>query len=277
AFLLASIGKVGLILLHAPLIAFAWIGLAEVVIGAMGMVIVYHAKGHTLREWKGSLTRAKELLKDSWPLILSGLAIYIQARIDQVMLGQMIGLGEVGQYSVAMRLIEAFGFIPMIIYISAAPTITEAKIQGEAEYYERLLNLYRLMFLLFLIVAIPIFLFSKQIVVILFGEEYKTAGALLALFSIRLFFTNFGVAKSLFITNENLFKYSLITAVAGSLINVALNYILIPKYASIGAIWATIASFTVTIFFIDLFYYRVVDNLKIMLKAVITPWQINFK
>lgn len=277
AFLLASIGKIGLILIGAPLIAFAWIGLAEVAIGAVGLVVVYRASGHMLRQWRGTLARGKGLLKDGWPLILSMLAIYIQARIDQVMLGEMIGAGEVGQYSVAMRLIEVFGFIPMIICTSIAPAVTEAKIQGEASYYERLVNLYRLMFALFLIIAVPIILFATQIMVMLFGEEYKAAGVLLALFSVRLFFTNFGVAKSLFITNENLFKYSLITAIVGALINIALNYVLIPKYASIGAIWATIASFSVTIFVIDLFYSRTRPNLKIMLKAVVTPWQLKIK
>jgi PST family polysaccharide transporter len=41
AFILANMGKVVLVLIHASLIAFAWIGLVEVVIGAAGMVIAY--------------------------------------------------------------------------------------------------------------------------------------------------------------------------------------------------------------------------------------------
>ena len=277
AFLLITLIKIVLLLTKAPLIAFAWAGLAEIVFGSAGLVVVYHANGNYLKTWHANLTRAKRLLTDSWPLILTGVAIYIQARIDQVMLGQMVGDAEVGQYSAAMRLIEAFAFIPMVIHSSVVPAITSAKVSGEAFYYARLLNIYRLMFILFLITATPIFLFSKYIVVLFYGSEYKTAGMLLSLFAIRLFFANFGIAKSLFITNENLFKYSLLTAIVGSFINILLNYLLIPKYASIGAIWATIVSFFFTIFFIDLFYSAVRKNLKIMIKAILTPWKLTLR
>ena len=166
-------------------------------------------------------------------------------------------------------------FIPMSIYISVAPVVTEAKLRGEKEFYERLLNLYRLMFILFILTAVPIFLFANQIVVVFFGAKYSPAGTLLALFSIRLFFTNFGVAKSLFIANENLFRYSLVTAVIGTLVNVILNYALIPRYASIGAIWATIASFAVTIFVVDIFYSKTRKNLRTMLVAIATPWRLK--
>jgi len=200
----------------------------------------------------------------------------IQAYIDQVMLGQMIGDAEVGQYSVAMKLIAVFGFVPMVICQSLAPAVSEAKLASNSLYFNRLENIYRLMFILFLLVSIPIFLWSSKIVIILFGQEYKEAGILLSLFAIRLFFTNFGVAKSLFITNESLFKYSMLTAIIGSLVNVILNYVLIPHYAAVGALWATIASFATTVFLIDLLYPRMYGNLILMGKAVLYPWRLNF-
>jgi len=277
AFVAIALVKVALIRIQAPLITFAWASLAETVLSALGLVVAYRVNGHSLMLWRGNLERAQSLLNDSWPLILSSLAIYIQARIDQVMLGEMIGDSEVGQYSAAMRLIEVFGFIPVVIQSSVAPALTKAKAQNEILYYDRLLNLYRLMFILFLITAIPIFVFSNKLVVILLGNEYKAAGVLLSLFSIRLFFANFGVVKGLYIANENLFRYSLATAIAGTLVNVLFNYLLIPNYASAGAIYATIASFFTTTFFVDIFYPKVRKNLNVMLKAIVTPWQLEFK
>lgn len=277
AFTVVSLLKVALILAGAPLLAFAWAGLAEVVLGAIGLVLVYRVNGQTLRDWSASLGRAKELIRDSWPLILSGLAIYIQARIDQVMIGEMMGDAELGQYSAALRLIEFLGFVPVIIYSSVAPAITKAKSEGPAVFHKRLLNIYRLMFILFLVTSVPIYLISDRIVLILYGEQYQTAGMLLSLLSIRLFFTNFGVAKGLFIANENLFKYSLVTAIAGSLVNIFLNYLLIPDYKSVGAIWAAIASFFVTTFFIDLFYSKTRENLKLMLSSMLTFYKVMEK
>jgi len=275
AFLFVAIFKVILIKIEAPLVAFAWAGLAEVAIGAIGLVITYRLVGNHISTWRANLTRSRKLLSDSWPLILSGVAIYIKARVDKVMLGEMVGDSEVGQYSVAMNLIEVFAFIPMVVQSSIAPAVTQAKIAGENQYYDCLLNLYRLMCLLFIVTAIPIFLFSTRMVVLVYGAEYHAAGVLLSLFAIRLFFANMGVAKSLFITNENLFRYSLLTAVSGSVINVALNYLLIPKYASVGAIWAMIVSFFITTFFIDIFYTDVRKNLKVMVEGILTPWKLR--
>ncbi len=277
AFLLMASVKIVLILLKASLIAFAWVGFAEVVLSAIGLIIAYKTRGLYLTKWTANYDRSLGLLKDSWPLILSGIAIFVQAKIDQVMLGDMIGDSEVGQYSVAMRLIEAFGFIPIIIHNSIAPAITEAKLIGERFYYNRLLNLYRIMFILFLVTAIPIFAFSEQIVIFVFGIQYQKAGSLLSLFAIRLFFANFGIAKNLFITNENLFRYSMIMAVIGALVNLTLNYILIPKYASVGAIWAMIISFAVTVFFVDLFFSSLRKNLRIMVEAMLTPWKVRLE
>lgn len=275
ALLIISAVKVFLIIKKASLIAFAVAGLIEIALGSLGLVLAYRHKGYLVTAWKLRFTRARQLLSDCWPLIFSGLALHIHAKIDQVMLGEMIGESEVGHYSAAMKLIEFFGFLPMIVYSSVAPIITKAKLESETRYHSRLLNLYRFMFILFLITAIPLFILSEKIVVIIFGNDYRAAGVLLSLFAVRLFFTNMGVAKSLFITNENLFRYSLISAILGAVINIVLNYLLIPKYASIGAIWAMIISFFFTTFIFDLFYKGVRQNLKLMTIAVFTPWKIT--
>jgi O-antigen/teichoic acid export membrane protein len=152
-----------------------------------------------------------------------------------------------------MRLLEVVSVVPVIIVSTLSPHVARAKLISEALYRRRLLEVYRAMTITFLLVAIPTLFFGGQIVQFVFGSEYKRAGILLSLFSIRLFFANFGVAKTLFITNESLFRYSLMTAIVGVAINIAGNYILIPLYRSEGAIIASIISFSVTTFVIDIF------------------------
>ena len=71
------------------------------------------------------------------------------------------------------------------------------------------------LFLFFLVLAIPIFIFAEPIIVLLFGIEYKPAGVLLALLSIRLFFANMGVARGTYILTENLMKFSMLTMILG--------------------------------------------------------------
>lgn len=275
--------KVVMVLIEAPLVWFAWVYVLEGLLLAVGYVIMYRRDGTFIRAWRYSRTMASYLLGQSWPLVIYGMALYVQAKIDQVMIfdvlrnrvGEAAANAEVGQYSNALKMIEALGFLPVIVQRSLAPAITRAKVQGEELYGDRLLNQYRLMFLMFLVTSIPLYFVAEPLMVFLFGEEYRPAGFLLSLFAIRLLFTNMGVGKASFITNESLFKYSLMTAVVGAVINITMNYFLIPPFKAIGAIWATIGSFTVSIFLMDLLFKNTRQNLKWMCLGMLTFWRIR--
>lgn len=281
--LLASFFRLALVFAHAPLIWFAWAYIVEMAIAAVGYLYAYKWYGFTWRKWQYDPKMAAYLLKQSWPLLVYGLALYVQAKIDQVMIGDILrsSLGEaaadaeVGQYSAALKMIESLGFVPGIVVASLAPAVTRAKAQGRGLYKERLINQYRLMFVLFLLVSVPLYFMAEPIMVMLFGEEFRMAGYLLSLFAIRLFFTNMGVAKSSFITNEGLFKYALVTSVIGAVLNIGMNYLLIPSYQSIGAIWAMIGSFFVSIFLVDLFFKEARPNFNWMMTGIFSFWKLH--
>lgn len=270
-----SLVKIGLVLMQAPLIWFAVMVSIGALLNAGGFVYAYQSVTGTIRSWSFSKNLAFNLLRESWPLTLYGLALHIQARIDQVMLGNMLNNYEVGQYSVALKFIEIFGFVPMVLMSTFTPAISQAKIAGEALYRQRLLNLYRLMFAAFLVVALPVYLFSEQVITLLYGPEYQAAGYLLSLFALRLFFSNMGVGKSIFIVNESLFKYSLLTVVIGAIANIVFNYFLIPLYGTVGSIMASMFSFVVSIFLVDLFFEKTRQNQKLMLKGIVSFWKLN--
>lgn len=262
---------------------FAWAYVIENLALAIAYIAAFHNSGADWRKWSVTRSMASHLLGQSWPMLIYGMALFVQARIDQVMIhdlltkakGEAAAFAEVGQYSVALRMIEALSFPTVIILKALAPTITRARTQSHELYMDRLLNQYRLMFMLFLVTAVPLYFLAEPIIVIFFGEEYRPAGFLLSLFAIRLFFTNMGSAKGSFILNESLFKYSLITAVVGAATNIFVNWLLIPKFASIGAIWATIISFLVHIFILDLFVPRMRENLGAMVKGMFTFWRFH--
>lgn len=275
--------KLALVFLQAPLVWFAMAVLVETVVLGVGYVFVYKADGLFVKQWKASFSMSKYLMSQAWPLIIFGLALFVQARVDQVMIGDIltnvygkeVGDREVGQYSVALKMIEALGFIPVVLQKSLAPAITGAKDKSNALYRDRLLNQYRLMFLMFLVTAVPLYFLAEPIIVLLYGEEFRPAGFLLSLFAIRLFFTNMGVGKTSFITNESLFRYSLLTAVVGATINIGMNYFLIETFRAKGAIIATIGSFTVSIFLLDLFFKNTRWNFKLMMLGMLTFWKVH--
>lgn len=272
---MVSLIKILLVVLHAPLIWFALVVAFGTILNGVGYWYAYQNREGALRNWKFSRTLAYHLLQESWPLVLYGVALNIQARVDQVMLGKMLNNYEVGQYSVALKFIEIFGFMPVVIMNTFSPAIARAKKIGQELYHNRLVNLYRLMFLAFLAMAVPIYFLSETAIVLLYGGEYRAAGYLLSLFALRLFFSNMGVGKSAFIVNESLFKYSLVTVVIGALANISLNYILIPRYASVGCVVASLVSFVVSIFLVDIFFQRTRENQLLMFKGMFTFWKLK--
>jgi O-antigen/teichoic acid export membrane protein len=239
AFITLSLVKVGLIHVHAPVIAFAWTSFLEAVLGALGLIVTYGLSGAFITTWRSHGALAKRLLQDSYPMILSGLVIMVYMRIDQLMLAEKVGNQAVGIYSAAVKLAEAWYFIPTVIVSSTFPSIVQAKQLSEAMFEQRLQRLYQLMALLAYLVAIPTSIFSNWIVQILFGSAYAESGPILAVLIWAGIIVNLGVARSSFLTTMNWTKVHLLTVSIGCLINVLLNLILIPPYAGMGAAIAT--------------------------------------
>jgi PST family polysaccharide transporter len=256
AFIIISIVKIILILNKAPLMTFAWAALAEIIIGSIGLIIFYQINGYSIFKWRISWSRAKELLNQSWPLILSGLAIMIYMKIDQVMLGQMLGDFSVGIYTVAVKVSEIWYFIPTAIVASVTPAIYDAKKISETLYYQRLQKLFNILAVIAYGVALTMTFLSGWLINLLFGTEYISAGPVLAIHIWAAVFVFIGVARGVFLISEGLMKFSFVTTVIGAIVNIATNYLLIPAYGSIGAAVATLVAYAVSAYFCGFFYNK---------------------
>jgi O-antigen/teichoic acid export membrane protein len=271
AFLIISVVKIFLILRQASLIAFAWAGLVEIIIGSAWIMFAYQITGHNVRDWRSSYKRAQSLFKDSWPLLMSGVAIMIYMRIDQVMLALMAGDLEVGIYSAAVRLVEAWYFIPMVVVSSVFPSIVEAKSMSEDLFYDRLQKLYNFMVLVSYIIALPVTLLAGWIIELLFGPPYGKAGPMLAVFIWSVLFTNLGVARSTFLTTMNWTKIHMMTVSLGCIINVGFNYFLIPRYGGMGAVIASCLAYWFAVHGACFLYKPLFKTGYMLTKAIIYP------
>jgi O-antigen/teichoic acid export membrane protein len=243
AFLICSACKIAFILTAAPLLAFAWVTLLEVVVGAAGLIIAYRAKGNRFGMWRFNLTRARSLLRDCWPLIFTGVAATIYLRIDQVMLGEMAGGEEVGIYSVAVRMAEVWFFIPTAVYWSVFPAIVEAKAESEELFYTRLQLFYNSMALVAYGIAIPVTFLGEWLVGVLYGDAYARGGVLLVFLIWTNVFTSLEMARSSFLMTMNWTRIYLVIVLMGAVLNVGLNYLLIPQFGGMGAVIASLVSY----------------------------------
>jgi PST family polysaccharide transporter len=243
--------------------------LAEFAMNAISLVMIYQTKGSSLLSWKWSFSAAKTLLKESLPLIFSGFAILIFMKIDQIMLGQMIGDGEVGIYSAAVRISEIWYFIPTTIVASVAPSIYAAKETSESLYYKRIKQLLSLLALIAIAISIPMTFLSQKIIMVMFGSGYAEAGPILAVHIWTSLFVFMGVATSTWFIAEGLNNVSLGKTLLGAILNVILNFLLIPKYAGLGAAIATIISQAVAAFLSNAIDKRTQKIFKLQLQSII--------
>lgn len=251
AFLLASGTKLLLIQIDAPLIAFAWVLFVEALIVAVALFVVYAWRGGRLARWRPTWSRAKNLLRQGWPLILSGLAMTVYLKIDQIMIGQFLDDRHVGIYAAAARISEVWYFFPGSIVASVFPAIIEARKKSAALFRARFLNLYRLMILISLVVALPMTFLSGKIVPLIFGPEYVAAGPILSIHIWAGVFFSLGAASTKWYIVEHRQTLLLQRSLLGAVTNVVLNLVLIPLCGNVGAAIATVVSYSMAGLFFD--------------------------
>lgn len=271
-FLIATSLRIGLLLLQRPLVDFAYATLAELVFTAVFITRVYAVKERDLGEWKFRRSVAAKLLYESWPLILAGMAVVIYVKIDQVMLGQIRDEHEVGIYAAAVRVSEIWYVIPTILASSLFPSIVRSRDLEEREYHGRLQHYYNFNATLAYSLSIPMTLLAPWIIRVLYGSRYGESAAILMVHIWASLFVFLGVARGGHLLNEGFLRFSLFATGLGAVLNVGLNFLLIPRYAGLGAAVATVISYAVSAVFSGLLYRSTRPIALMQLRALVLPW-----
>lgn len=267
---ISSIIKIVLILNHASLLAFALVGIFDTMLLALGFIYFYTRKTqHSLKHWRFDKHLAKQLLKDSWPLIISSVMISLYMKIDQIMIKEMLDNNAVGQYAAAVRISETWYFLPMAICNSIFPAIINAKKVSENLYYQRLQQLYSLMIWLGILVALPTTLVGNWLINLLYGSAYVGAGSILMIHIWAGVFVSIGVASSSWIINQNLQLYSTCNTIFGALLNIVLNYFLISTIGILGAAISTLVSYFISAYLALLFWKKTRVNFRLINKGLL--------
>lgn len=256
AALISSVLKVVLIFSGGGIIWLIGIYVLDAIWSSIFLVYFYKREGYRIRAWKYDKMIAKSLWKDSWPLMLSAAAATIYMRIDQVMVGQILGEMAVGIYAAGVKISEVFYFIPGVIAGSLFPAIVNARKTNIDVYFKRLKSLYLLLGILAFVIAIPISIFAEPLINLVFGSEYLASAPVLRLYvwsSVGLFLGS-GVGSQLMVENRTraIFGVNLVAMV----VNVGLNLYLIPRLGLIGAAVATLLSYSIIPLWLFLFGWQ---------------------
>lgn len=197
-------------------------------------------------------TYLKEIIKESFPLVLSSFMIAIYYNLDMVMLGYMKSEQDVGIYSAAYKIILV-GIIPFTLILNSFfPSLSKIGLKNSSEFRNIIKQYSFFMFASGIIVTAIIFFNASRIVEIIFGNAYNKSAAPLSILSLNLMVisTNIFFGNPLIAWGKQK-QYSIAIAF-GAVTNIVLNILLIPRYSYIGAALATLMAEVAV--FVGVFY-----------------------
>lgn len=261
--------KILVVFLNLGIIGFMCTYLLDAIIAGILFYIYYKIKNKNTH-WKFNKEYAKNLLSKCWYIAFAGIFSIIYGRIDQVMLGKMLSdTTENGIYSAAVRIAEMWYFVPSAVVTSFQPVINAKKKEKDEPGYIKLVQQsYDAVALISIIFGILISLFGWIAVDILYGQEYQKASSVLMISVWAGLFSYLGVARMTWLINENLQKYTVIYTMAGAVVNVVLNYFIIPYMGATGAALTTLISVIVADVITLMFFKDTRKSSFMILKAI---------
>ena len=238
--LITSLIKIFLIVNKATLIWFAIVFLIDQALLAILLLSIYRWKKEWFAVFSVRWKLAKQLFTNAWPLIFSGMMVSIYMKIDLIMIKEMLDAKAVGIYAAAVKLCEVLYFLPVVVMSSLFPAVVEARKIGLIVYRKQVYRIYEIMIGATAIVAIITTFLADWIVNILYGSIYQEAATILQIYIWAFVFVSLGVVSSKYLVAENLEIYAMYRSILGAIINITLNWYLIPIYGIKGAAIATL-------------------------------------
>ncbi len=270
----ASALRVALIVGGAPVVYFAVAVMLEGALLAGFLTLFYVRKEPEPARWRFRLVRARALVSESWPMIISAVAVAGCMRVDQVMLKMLAGEASVGVYAAAVRLGEVWYFVPVFLGTALYPWILEGRAQGPDVYRRRLVRFYACMFWSSLLLAAACWVFAAPVVALLFGPDYFGAVDPLRIHVVGGVFLAVGVAAGKWYVTEGHTVGVMRKALLGLVVNLVGNAMLIPRHGISGAAAAAAAGHFAANILYDLLDPRVRPQLALKLRAL-APWSLR--
>lgn len=239
----SGLASLALVALEAPLWSF---GLALALEPAVFAAAIRFGPLRSMvraMEWRFSAPEARDLLRRTWPLVLSALALAANLKIDQVMLEAMAPRAEVGVYAAAARISELWYFVPVALSNAVFPALVRTRQRDERGYRRQLQFLLDGNFALAVTLVIGTLLTADVVIAVVYGHQFAAAAAIVRIHIFGALFMFVRTAISKWLVMADLLVFSLVTHGLGAAVNIGLNLVLIPAHGARGAAIATVLSY----------------------------------
>ncbi len=217
---------------------------------------------------------ARSIAKSSWPHFLAAFIVLMDQRISLVFIKEYLNGEALGNYSVAVTLVDLWLFFTIANCSALFPTIINAFTDQKKNYESRIQYLTDVMVWIALFFLLGVYLTADLIIAILYGEKYVSAPDIIrwyALVTIPLFF-NLARVKWMSLENEllNWLKLCSLAIVC----NFIFHRWLVPIYGVKGAIWSYLSSQIVANLLCSFWMSSVRKSGKIFLRTFLLPQKL---
>ncbi len=223
-----------------------------IIFGIIIFVLVY-IRGKTV--WNKDYIRFCLLL--TLPLIVHGIGHLIFSQSDRIMLQKMQGEASLGIYSVAFSLCSVLSIIYNATNVAWLPFYLDYK---EQDNTVEILSHSKRYIQFFMLLSIGFILLSYDVYKIMAPAEYYDGMKIIPLFVLANFFS----FTYLFPVNFEFFKKKTqlipIATFAAAVINIGINWLLIPRYGILGAAIGTLVAHILLYVFHQIMAYRIGKN-----------------
>ena len=213
-----------------------------------------------------------DLLKESWPLILSGLSIALYMNVDIVMLRYLKDAEVVGIYSVAARLSAFWFFIPLALAKTLFPGLARAYARDKQKYESALFRYLHLNTVFAYLTVVAAQLLVPPLIYILFDDQYFRSIPCFRLHAIAILFVFLGVARAQHLNLEKAHIYGMWATLVGVATNIGLNLTMIPIWDEFGAASATVISFGISAFVTSFVFKPTRRFAQLQCRTLMKPW-----
>ncbi|GAB7256073.1 polysaccharide biosynthesis C-terminal domain-containing protein [uncultured Polaribacter sp.] len=190
--------------------------------------------------------RTKNILRESFPMMLSSSMIFIIFSLDTLMLGFFDTSENVGVYRIVTQVSSLNAVFLIILNSIVGPKISNFYSDSNYDEIKKVvINASKIILFITLPVLIFILFFSTEIL-LFFGEEYLKAKNSILILSICQFFYAISGFVDLILNMTGKQKVFSKITMFSALVNIILNLILIPIYSIDGASIATGFSILIT-------------------------------
>lgn len=265
--LISILFKVFLVYNSSSLIYLAILYVLESLLISLFLLFLYKREGGDLKNKSNKgLNRFKELLVDALPVLFASAIFIVYSRIDQLMIYNMLGADEQAIYAASVKLSEGWYFIPLSLVTSFYSLLAIKK--GKL-IYKVFSQACIKVNTLTLPVAFLTTLFCSDIITLVYGKEYLSGSTVLSILIWNGVIISLSALTFRYLILKGLRIISIYRSLLGLVLNLILNYILIPIYGINGAAFATLISQVLSLFMINGIISKTKDIFIIQCKSLL--------